>query len=76
VQSGKQCLCSYSLPTEFGKGIFSNYELNSEVTDLYSNVKITSIADAVEGRVNVTCSNGLVGCPYTLVCGFAPTILV
>ncbi|XP_047093985.1 anaphase-promoting complex subunit 1 isoform X1 [Lolium rigidum] len=59
LYSGKQCLCSYSLPTEFGKGIFSNYELNSEVTDLYSNVKITSIADAVEGRVNVTCSNGL-----------------
>uniref|UniRef100_A0A452YX91 Uncharacterized protein n=1 Tax=Aegilops tauschii subsp. strangulata TaxID=200361 RepID=A0A452YX91_AEGTS len=52
-------------PTEFGKGVFSNYELNSEVKKLYSSVKITSIADAVEGRVNVTCSNGLVGCPCT-----------
>ncbi|XP_020168508.1 anaphase-promoting complex subunit 1 [Aegilops tauschii subsp. strangulata] len=59
LYSGKQCLCSYSLPTEFGKGVFSNYELNSEVKKLYSSVKITSIADAVEGRVNVTCSNGL-----------------
>jgi hypothetical protein len=65
VQSGKQCLCSYSLPAEFGKGIFSSYELNSEVTNLYSNLKITSIADAVEGRVNVACNNGLVCCPYT-----------
>lgn len=59
LYSGKQCLCSYSLPTEFGKGISSNYELNSEVKNLYSSVKITSIADAVEGRVNLTCSNGL-----------------
>ncbi|CAM0955935.1 unnamed protein product [Alopecurus aequalis] len=59
LYSGKQCLCSYNLPTELGKGVFSNHGLNSEVTNLYSSVKITSIADAVEGRVNITCSNGL-----------------
>uniref|UniRef100_J3M678 Anaphase-promoting complex subunit 1 n=1 Tax=Oryza brachyantha TaxID=4533 RepID=J3M678_ORYBR len=59
LYSGKQCLCRYTLPTELGKGIFSNYELNSGVTDFYSDMEITSITDAVEGRINVTCSNGL-----------------
>uniref|UniRef100_A0A0E0L1D6 Anaphase-promoting complex subunit 1 n=1 Tax=Oryza punctata TaxID=4537 RepID=A0A0E0L1D6_ORYPU len=59
LYSGKQCLCRYTLPTELGKGIFTNYELNSGVTDFYSDMKITSITDAVEGRINVTCSNGL-----------------
>lgn len=59
LYSGKQCLCTYTLPTEFGNGILANYELNSEVAEFCSNLKITSIADAVEGRANVTCSNGL-----------------
>uniref|UniRef100_A0A0E0DQC9 Anaphase-promoting complex subunit 1 n=1 Tax=Oryza meridionalis TaxID=40149 RepID=A0A0E0DQC9_9ORYZ len=59
LYSGKQCLCRYTLPTELGKGIFSNYELNSGVTEFYSDMEITSITDAVEGRINVTCSNGL-----------------
>jgi hypothetical protein len=66
MQSGKQCLCRYTLPNELGKGFFSNHELNSDISDTYSDLKITSIADAVEGRINVTCSNGLVRCPCTL----------
>ena len=66
MQSGKQCLCRYTLPNELGKGFFSNHELNSDISDTYSDLKITSIADAVEGRINVTCSNGLVGCSCTL----------
>jgi hypothetical protein len=65
MQSGKQCLCRYTLPIELGKGFFSNYDLNSEISDTYSDLKITSIADSVEGRINVTCSNGLVGCSCT-----------
>ncbi|XP_062231175.1 anaphase-promoting complex subunit 1 isoform X2 [Phragmites australis] len=59
LYSGKQCLCRYTLPTELGKGIFSDDELNCENFNVYSDLKITSIADAVEGRINVTCSNGL-----------------
>ncbi|KAJ1262414.1 hypothetical protein BS78_09G105800 [Paspalum vaginatum] len=59
LYSGKQCLCRYTLPTELGNGFFSSHDLNSEVSDTYSDLKITSIADAVEGRINVTCSNGL-----------------
>uniref|UniRef100_A0A804Q002 Anaphase-promoting complex subunit 1 n=1 Tax=Zea mays TaxID=4577 RepID=A0A804Q002_MAIZE len=59
LYSGKQCLCRYTLPNELGKGFFSNHELNSDISDTYSDLKITSIADAVEGRINVTCSNGL-----------------
>uniref|UniRef100_A0A0A9DXX7 Meiotic checkpoint regulator cut4, putative n=1 Tax=Arundo donax TaxID=35708 RepID=A0A0A9DXX7_ARUDO len=59
LYSGKQCLCRYILPTVLGKGIFPNYELNFEISDAYSDMKITSIADAVEGRINVSCSNGL-----------------
>lgn len=66
MQSGKQCLCRYALPTELGKGFFSNYDLHSEISDTFSDLKITSIADAVEGRINVTCSNGLVWCSCTL----------
>ena len=66
MQSGKQCLCRYTLPNELGKGFFSNHELNSDISDIYSDLKITSIADAVEGRINVTCSNGLVGCSCSL----------
>ena len=66
MQSGKQCLCRYTLPTELGKGFFSNCGLNSVISDTYSDLKITSIADAVEGRINVTCNNGLVGCSCTL----------
>ncbi|KAG8067808.1 hypothetical protein GUJ93_ZPchr0005g14946 [Zizania palustris] len=59
LYSGKQCLCRYTLPTELGMGVFSNYELNAGVMDFYSDMKITSITDAVEGRINLTCSNGL-----------------
>ncbi|WVZ98102.1 hypothetical protein U9M48_043581 [Paspalum notatum var. saurae] len=59
LYSGKQCLCRYTLPTELGNGFFSNHDQNSEISDTYSDMKITSIADAVEGRINVTCSNGL-----------------
>jgi anaphase-promoting complex subunit 1 len=67
MQSGKQCLCRYTLPTVLGKGIFSNYEVNCETSHVYHDLKITSIADAVEGRINVTCSNGLVGVHVPLV---------
>ncbi|KAF8652488.1 hypothetical protein HU200_062821 [Digitaria exilis] len=59
MQSGKQCLCRYTLPTELGKAFFSNYDLNPDISDTGSDLKITSIADAVEGRINVTCNNGL-----------------
>nr|CAB3465535.1 unnamed protein product [Digitaria exilis] len=59
LYSGKQCLCRYTLPTELGKAFFSNYDLNPDISDTGSDLKITSIADAVEGRINVTCSNGL-----------------
>uniref|UniRef100_A0A0D9WFG5 Anaphase-promoting complex subunit 1 n=1 Tax=Leersia perrieri TaxID=77586 RepID=A0A0D9WFG5_9ORYZ len=59
LYSGRQCLCRYTLPTELGKAIFSNYELNFGVTNFYSDMKITGITDAVEGRINVTCNNGL-----------------
>ncbi|KAL6865049.1 hypothetical protein ACP4OV_016200 [Aristida adscensionis] len=58
-RSGKQCLCRYTLPTELGKGIFLDDDITSEIFNKCSDLKITSIADAVEGRINVTCSNGL-----------------
>ncbi|AQK86600.1 Anaphase-promoting complex subunit 1 [Zea mays] len=63
LYSGKQCHCRYILPNDLGNGFFSNHELNS---DIYSDLKITSIVDAVEGRINVTYSNDLVGCSCTL----------
>lgn len=55
-QSGKQCLCRYMLPSCLSKGRFSEFPEKS----VSQGMKIVGLADAVEGRINVTVNNGQV----------------
>ncbi|KAL2665396.1 hypothetical protein AAZX31_02G241900 [Glycine max] len=52
LYSGKQCLCKYVLPCLNKDKILHDLEL-SEESPLPNDLKITGLADAVEGRVNV-----------------------
>ncbi|KAG5109684.1 hypothetical protein JHK82_038907 [Glycine max] len=57
LYSGKQCLCKYVLPSCLNKDkILHDLEL-SEESPLPNYLKITGLADAVEGRVNVIVNN-------------------
>ena len=60
LQSGKQCLCRYMLPSCLSK---SQTSLNLDFPDTSSvshDLKIIGLADAVEGRINVIVNNGQV----------------
>ncbi|XP_072985105.1 anaphase-promoting complex subunit 1 isoform X1 [Typha latifolia] len=57
LYSGKQCLCRYTLPSNLGKSFVSQGKQSSEAGD-FCGLKMTSIGGAVEGRINVICSNG------------------
>ncbi|ESW13748.1 hypothetical protein PHAVU_008G222900 [Phaseolus vulgaris] len=56
LYSGKQCLCKYVLPCLNKDKILHNLEF-SEESLLPNDLKITGLADAVEGRVNVIVNN-------------------
>ncbi|KAK7300517.1 hypothetical protein RJT34_11363 [Clitoria ternatea] len=57
LYSGKQCLCKYVLPSCLNKDkIFHSLEV-PEKSSLPNDLKITGLADAVEGRVNVIVNN-------------------
>ncbi|KAI4306844.1 hypothetical protein L6164_030088 [Bauhinia variegata] len=57
LYSGKQCLCRYDLPSCLSKGqLFHDLEF-PETASLSLELKITGLADAVEGRVNVIVNN-------------------
>lgn len=58
-QSGKQCLCRYMLPSCFSKGRFS-HSMEFPETSVSQGMKIVGLADAVEGRINVTVNKGQV----------------
>ncbi|KAJ1401187.1 putative anaphase-promoting complex subunit 1, partial [Sesbania bispinosa] len=57
LYSGKQCLCRYVLPSCLNQDkILHDLEL-PETSSLPNDLKITGLADAVEGRVNVIVNN-------------------
>ncbi|XP_027940557.1 anaphase-promoting complex subunit 1 isoform X2 [Vigna unguiculata] len=56
LYSGKQCLCNYVLPCLNKDKILHDPEI-SEESSLRNDLKITGLADAVEGRVNVIVNN-------------------
>ncbi|XP_047149623.1 anaphase-promoting complex subunit 1 [Vigna umbellata] len=56
LYSGKQCLCKYVLPCLNKDKILHDLEI-SEESSLRNDLKITGLADAVEGRVNVIVNN-------------------
>lgn len=59
LQSGKQCLCRYLLPIRPGKNLLRSKH-SAGTTDMCSELTITGIKDAVEGRINVIVNNGQV----------------
>jgi anaphase-promoting complex subunit 1 len=60
LQSGKQLLCKYLLPSFFGKGHLSHNLEFSETASVPLDSKILGLTDAVEGRVNLILNNGQV----------------
>ncbi|WOL06876.1 anaphase-promoting complex subunit 1 isoform X1 [Canna indica] len=57
LYSGKQCLCRFLLPIRLGKEhLHSKHSSGS--ADMFYDLKITGIKDAVEGRINVIANNG------------------
>ncbi|CAB4301392.1 unnamed protein product [Prunus armeniaca] len=58
LYSGKHCLCRYMLPCCLSKGRFSHKLEFPETTSVSQGLKIIGLADAVEGRINVTVNNG------------------
>ncbi|KAI3988958.1 hypothetical protein MKX01_016529 [Papaver californicum] len=60
LYSGKQCLCMYALPSGLGKSRHSSHPNSSGSSAFHNELKITGLADAVEGRVNIILSNGQV----------------
>ncbi len=64
LQSGKQILCRYLLPSGLST---SQASLNFDFPDTSSvslDLKIIGLADAVEGRINVIVNNGQVCLPF------------
>ncbi|KAK4273718.1 hypothetical protein QN277_017057 [Acacia crassicarpa] len=57
LYSGKQCLCRYMLPSCLSKGKLSQDLEFPETASLSHDIKITGLADAVGGRVNVIVNN-------------------
>lgn len=60
LQSGRQCLCRYMLPSSLGKGQVSDNLMPSETVPILHDLKIIGLADAVDGRINVIVNNGQV----------------
>ncbi|TQD83379.1 hypothetical protein C1H46_031089 [Malus baccata] len=58
LYSGKHCLCRYMLPSCLGEGRFSHNLEFPETTSVTQGLKVIGLADAVEGRINVTVNNG------------------
>lgn len=58
LYSGKHCLCRYILPCCLSKGRFSHKLEFPETSSVSQGLKIIGLADAVEGRINVTVNNG------------------
>ncbi|XP_015931282.1 anaphase-promoting complex subunit 1 isoform X1 [Arachis duranensis] len=56
LYSGRQCLCRYVLPSCLNKGQHL-YDLKFPETSFPNDLKISGLADAVEGRVNVIVNN-------------------
>lgn len=54
MQSGKQCLCKYVMPSPLGRAKLSG------ISNTISDLKIVELADAVEGRVSLVLNNGQV----------------
>ncbi|XP_054788723.1 anaphase-promoting complex subunit 1 isoform X4 [Prosopis cineraria] len=57
LYSGKQCLCRYMLPSCLSEGQLSQDLEFPETTFLSHDIKITGLADAVGGRINVIVNN-------------------
>ncbi|KAF7837561.1 anaphase-promoting complex subunit 1 isoform X1 [Senna tora] len=57
LYSGKQCLCKYMLPSCLSKGQLLRDLEFPEAASLSHDIKITGLADAVGGRVNVIVNN-------------------
>lgn len=58
-QSGKQCLCRYTLPSAFGEDHIL-HDLKSSQTSSTTDMKIIGLADAVHGRANIVVNKGQV----------------
>lgn len=72
LQSGKHCLCRYMLPSCVSEGQFS-HNLEFPETSVTQGLKVIGLADAVEGRINVTVNNGKVsGFLISYVCSGKP----
>lgn len=67
LQSGKQCLCKYLLPSCLGH-ISHSIEF-SETASVPHDSKVLGLADAVEGRVNLILNNGQV-CQFVFLESF------
>lgn len=59
LQSGKQCLCRYLLPSSLNKFCPTNLDFSGSMA-VSTDVKITGLADPVGGRINVFINNGQV----------------
>ncbi|KAJ4980944.1 hypothetical protein NE237_031781 [Protea cynaroides] len=57
LYSGKQCLCRYSLPSGLVKGVMPHSGKSSE-SAVSHDLRITGLADAVDGRINVIVNCG------------------
>ncbi|KAJ0979367.1 hypothetical protein J5N97_014841 [Dioscorea zingiberensis] len=60
LYSGKQCLCKYLLRPMSGNCLVSPDKQCREMGDKFYNLKIVSLGDAVEGRINIKLSSGQV----------------
>ncbi|KAM6598818.1 anaphase-promoting complex subunit 1 [Cannabis sativa] len=58
LYSGKQCLCRYALPATLSKDRLSHNLKFREATSVFHDLKITGVADAIEGRINIIVNSG------------------
>lgn len=61
MQSGKQCLCRYALPSSC-KGLLTHISELPDTATFSHDSKIIGLTDAVEERLNIITNNGQVGC--------------
>lgn len=60
LQSGKQCLCRYVLPSSLSKDRLSHNLDFRERASVSHDLKIIGVADAIEGRINIVVNSGQV----------------
>lgn len=60
LQSGKQCLCRFMLPSGLDQSQPAPGMNFSQNVPFSPDLKITGLADVVEGRINVIFNNGKV----------------